>query len=201
MVKHGICMILGVLLSISLFSQADGKDCKGFFRWDVKTLTDRGGAELLQQKPADTAMLQLLSVHPPRHFFVLSKKDGRLPRFEDEKLVVKVVALIVSVKTERDQDLHITLQSPDSKDFMISEIPDPACRLFDTIPALREAYTKARMQLAPVTDLLNSTKKPVLVEITGVPFWDARHWWLRGCARNGRELHPVLSVKILPTNN
>jgi hypothetical protein len=195
--KGPLVCCLFLIFSTAVFSQGRDKDCNGFFRWDVKTLTDPGGVGLLSATISDEALSHLVLVHPPKHFFILSKKDGRLPRYHDESVAVKVVAIIVSVKTERDQDLHIFMKSPDSDKTMIGEIPYPGCPIFDSLPELRQVYTAARQQLQQVTDLLKSTNKPVKVEITGVPFWDARHWWLRGGARNGREIHPVLSVKIL----
>ena len=195
--NRGIVIFIGLLLTGSVFSQEGGKNCKGIFRWEVKTLTDIGGQELLSAGISDSALSQLVSVHPPKHFFVLSKKDGRLPRYPTERQLVRVVAIIKEVKTQADQDLHIVLKSPDSGDMMIGEIPDPECRIFDSLPELRTVYLEARRQLQQATDMIKATDKPVLVEITGVPFWDARHWWLRGCAHNGREIHPILSVKIL----
>ncbi len=198
MVKWIGLVVLGLMLSISVSSQESGTDCKGFFRWDVKTLTDRGGVDLLSAKISDSTLSQMVSVHQPEHLFILSKKDGRLPRFEVEKQVVKAVVLIMNVRIQRDMDMHLILKSPDSDQTMIGEIPDPDCRIFDSLPELKTAFSRARQQIVQVADQIKLTGKPVLVEITGIPFWDARHWWLRGCARNGRELHPVLSVKILP---
>jgi len=163
----------------------------------VKTLTDSGGVVLLSARIYDSTLAHLVSVHPPKHFFILSKKDSRLPRYETEKYLVKVVAIIQEVKVQKDQDLHIILKSPDSDDTMIGEIPDPGCRVFDSLPGLRAVFQKARQELELAGIPGKTSGKQVLVEITGVPFWDARHWWLRGCARNGREIHPILSVKIL----
>lgn len=197
-VKQWIVWILLLVVSIPVNAQVTGKDCNGMFRWDVKTLTDPGGAAMISADITGSTLSELVSVHPPKHFFIFSKKDGHLPRYDDEKILVRIKAYIVSIKTERDQDVHITLQSPGSSQTMIAEIPDPGCRIFDTLPGIRKSFTEARHQLQPVVTQLEKTKKPVLVEITGVPFWDARHWWLRGCAKNGREIHPVLSVKILP---
>jgi hypothetical protein len=197
MVKLVSIFLSGIFLSLAGFSQGAGMNCKGIFRWEVKTLTDPGGVELLSAKPSESMVSQLVSVHPPKHFFVLSKNDDRLPRYPEEKQVVKVVGFIVKVKTEHDMDQHIVIKSPDADVTMIGEIPDPGCRIFDSLPALRKAYSEARHQLKQVTDKMEATDMPVLVEITGVPFWDARHWWLRGCAHNGSEIHPVLSVKIL----
>ncbi|MFZ4522529.1 MAG: hypothetical protein ACOYNC_12545 [Bacteroidales bacterium] len=198
MLKGILILALGIFITTYLAAQEAGKDCRGFFRWEVKTLTDSGGVSLLSARSADSTITHLVSVHPPKRFFILSKKDGSLPRFKEENQVVRVVAIIGKVKTERDRDIHIILRSIDSEDTMIGEIPDPDCRIFDSLPALKIAYTKARKELQQVRDLIGKTKDPVLVEITGIPLWDARHWWLRGCARNGRELHPILSLKILP---
>ncbi|MCX6305788.1 MAG: hypothetical protein NT040_12565 [Bacteroidetes bacterium] len=190
--------ILGWLFLITGFSQVKGNACKGFFRWEVKTLTDSGGIDLLSARISDSRLTDLVAVHPPKHFFILSTNDGRLPRYDDEKQQVKVVAMIVSVKTEHDRDLHIVLKAPGADVSMIGEIPDPDCRIFDSLPALRHAYEKARREMQVAAGQLRATGEPVMVEITGVPFWDARHWWLRGCAKNGREIHPILSVKTLP---
>ena len=174
MVKGVLLLVLGLLVTFSLVAQETGNECRGFFRWDVKTLTDSGGVSLLAVNFSDSTITKLVSVHPPKHFFILSKKDGRLPRFEDENQVVKVLALIGAVKTERDRDIHIILKSIDSGDTMIGEIPDPDCRIFDSLPALKNAYVKARKELQQVTDLVGKTKDPVIVEITGVPLWDAQ---------------------------
>lgn len=197
MVKFCCLLFLGLLLSQALFSQERDMECKGFFRWDVKTLTDKPGIDLLSAIVHNSSFDLLVSERPPSHLSVLSAKDGRLPRFDDEQQVVKVVAFIQKVKIQKDRDLHILLKSTDTNKSMIGEIPDPECGIFDAIPELRRTYAEARRQLQQVTDQINTNHKPVLVEITGVPFWDARHWWLRGCARNGREIHPILFIKIL----
>ena len=38
--------------------------------------------------------------------------------------------------------------------------------------------------------------KPILVELTGVGFFDTVHGQ-KGMASNGREIHPVLSMKLI----
>jgi hypothetical protein len=195
-ILKSVCLFIMFVLAISsLFAQ--DTECHGLFRWEVKTLTDPGGSELLKTGLTGSTVSQLLAVQPPKHFFIFSAKDAALPRYESEKQVVRIRAFVVSVKTERDRDLHIILKSPDSDETMIGEIPDPDCAIFDSLPELKMQYKAARVQLKLVREQLEAIRQPVLVEITGVPFWDARHWWLRGCAKNGREIHPVLSVKIL----
>ena len=178
-------------------SQEQSKECKGFFRWDVKTLTDKQGIDLLSEVPADSTISQLVSVKPPVRMFVLSKQDGRLPRFVSEKHLVKVIAYIEKMNIQADQDFHIVLRSPDSKASMIGEVPDPNCPYLSEFPVLRERFRTARIQGDSVWQQLKDTKKPVLVEVTGVPFWDAPHFWIRGSSKRGREIHPILSIRIL----
>jgi len=196
MLKFFVILLFGLIGSVSVFSQGT-KDCKGFFRWDVKTLTDAAGKGLPDSLVHDTSISALVSVHPPKHFCILSGRDGSLPRFDDEKKLVRIIAGIVSVTTEHDQDLHIVIRSVDGNDMMVGEIPDPDCRIFDSLPVLRNIYRQARLQLKEATGLAEASGNPVTVEVTGVLFWDARHWWRRGSAKNGREIHPVLSVRLL----
>jgi hypothetical protein len=185
------------LFAITGCSQSKVKECNGFFRWDVKTLTDKGGLDLLSETPLDSTISELIKIHPPVHMFVLSKKDGRLPRFDSEKHLVRVFAIIEKINIEADEDYHVVLRSPDSKASMIGEIPDPDCPDLSTFPALKAKYRTARNQADSVWQQLKKTKTPVLVEITGVPFWDAPHFWIRGSSRTGREIHPVLNIRIL----
>jgi hypothetical protein len=178
-------------------TQEKPKECNGFFRWDVKTLTDNNGTDLLPYPPLDSTISQLVSVQPPERMFVLSKKDGRLPRFSSEKYLVRVIAFIDKIKIQGDQDFHIVLRSPDSKASLIAEIPDPDCPSLSAFPGLKEKFRTVRNQADSVRQLLKKTKTPVLVEVTGVPFWDAPHFWVRGSSRTGREIHPILNIRIL----
>ena len=184
-------------LSMTGCTQAQEKECRGKFRWDVKTLTDDKGIDLLSLIPSDSTISQLVSVQAPLRMFVLSEKDGRLPRFHNEKHLVKVIAVVERMNIQADQDYHIILRSPDSKASMIGEIPDPDCSYLSAFPTLREKYRSVRNQGEALECLLNETKKPVLVEVIGVPFWDAPHFWLRGSSKTGREIHPILNIRIL----
>jgi hypothetical protein len=185
------------LLTTSGCTQSKEKECNGFFRWDVKTLTDSGGMDLLSESPADSAISQLVLIKPPVRMFVLSKKDGRLPRFDSEKHLVRVFAMIEKINIEADEDYHVVLRSPGSKASMIGEIPDPDCPDLSAFPALKEKYRNARIQADSIWQQLKNNKKPLLVEITGVPFWDAPHFWIRGSSRTGREIHPIINIRIL----
>jgi hypothetical protein len=179
------------------YTQEETKECDGFFRWDVKTLTDNNGIDLLSRSPLDSTISQLVSVRPPVRTFVLSKKDGQLPRFSTEKYIVRVIAYIEKIKIQGDRDYHVVLRSPDSKSSMIAEIPDPDCSYLSGFPVLKDKFRSVRNQGDSVLAQLKKSKKPVLVEITGVPFWDAPHFWVRGSSKTGREIHPVLNIRIL----
>ena len=138
-------------LSMTGCTQAQEKECRGNFRWDVKTLTDDKGIDLLSLIPSDSTISQIVSVQAPVRMFVLSEKDGRLPRFDSEKHLVKIIALVEKMNIQADEDYHIVLRSPDSKASMIGEIPDPGCAIFDSLPRLKMTYRESRAQLKRVT--------------------------------------------------
>jgi hypothetical protein len=173
-----------------------GKSCPGVFRWNVKTLTDAIGEQVLFSKVDDTSVKELVTAKRPKGLCLLSFKGGKTPRREDESQMVKVRAFVTGYNIQRDQDYHILISTNDGAK-MVCEIPDPDCSLFATNPTLASVFRRAREDFSHVISRLSESSRPVEVEMVGVPFWDARHWWLRGTAKNGRELHPVISVKIL----
>ena len=97
---------------------------------------------------------------------------------------------------EGDHDYHIVLESPDSVSSIIGEIPDPDCIYLTDFPVQKKKFSMVRSQGDAILNILKETKKPVLVEVTGIPFWDAPHFWIKGSSATGREIHPVLEIKI-----
>jgi predicted phosphodiesterase len=172
------------------------KKCRGYFRWDVKTLTDPLGEKVLSTACVDTTIEDLVSAKRPGGMCLLSAKAARMARRVDEMQLVRVRAWVRRYNIQRDQDYHILVSSGEGTQ-MVCEIPDPRCEVFTGFPGLADIFKNARDEFSPVITRLNTENQPVEVELIGVPFWDARHWWLRGTAKNGRELHPVISVKIL----
>ena len=178
------------------FTQTTPTIC-GTWRWDVKTLTDKGGIDLLSKQPYHTTIDQLVTVQPPKVLHASSPSDGKLPRYTREKQVVEIIAYVTEIKSEDDNDLHFVLQSLTSKNTMVGEIPDPACPDFDTNSVLREHFQKTREAGIKVKDLLKQSNKPVKVKITGIPFWDGVHSTRpTGASKYFREIHPILSIEI-----
>ncbi len=191
------CFTFFLFHSVNTFSQDKSVVCHGRFRWSVKTLVDSGGIEMLTMAPSDTSFDAFVKIKPDRKLGIFSKKDGRLPRLPDEKHVVRLKAYIESIKEMGDKDFHIVLKSTTSDAHMVAEVPDPQCYQLKHLPALQQRYSEARMEGERVKKLIKELKQPVLVEITGVPFWDARHWWLHGSSKTGREIHPVLEIRLI----
>jgi hypothetical protein len=178
------------------FSQQKSK-C-GQWRWDVKTLTDKDGAALLKAKPVAREFRQFLSATAPRHLDKKSESDKTQPRFTSEKMVVEITAYITSMTiTADDHDFLLIVKSPISDETMFAELPDPDCATFDKFPALRAHFKQTWKQLSELMDKISKDSKPLKVKITGVPFWDAIPGE-RGGSSNGFEIHPVLSVTLLP---
>jgi hypothetical protein len=70
---------------------------------------------------------------------------------------------------------------------MIAEIPAPECAVGT---GLEKQYRAARQ-------VVGNIKPGSMVEIVGVGFFDFMHEQ-SGAAPNGIELHPVLSIQVLP---
>ena len=149
----------------------------GLYRWPVKTLADPD-VEDIHWEPIDTTVAHLMELPRP-------DQRRRLHRSTYELYVFRVQAVVAAVHLQVDQDLHVLLRDPDDpKIRMIAEVPSPLC----ASGAEEASFTRARKTALSI----RRRRKPVLVEVTGVGFFDALH--KRGASRNGFELHPVLSL-------
>lgn len=153
----------------------------GFDRWSVKTLTDRD-RKRVDFKPVDTEVAKLVRI---RIHEIPYPDDGRI---EPEELhVYKLRARLIEIRPEKDRDLHLLLTDladPDSR--MVAEIPDADCAKGS---GYEEPFRQARAALSQIR--LGS-----VIEIVGVGFFDYLHE-ARGAAKNGFELHPVLSLRLI----
>ncbi|MGE5413892.1 MAG: hypothetical protein ACM3NW_06945 [Syntrophomonadaceae bacterium] len=150
----------------------------GLYRWPVKTLADRDAGSI-HWAPIDTTIAHLLELPRP-------ERRRRLERTTYELYVFRVRAILAAVRPQVDQDIHLLLRDPDDpSQRLIAEIPSPLC----ASDKAEEADFDAARKLARA---IRRRKKPVLVEVTGVGFFDALH--KRGSSHNGFEIHPVLQL-------
>jgi len=195
--KTNVKNVFVVLLLAScsmMFAQQVPNKC-GTWRWNVKTLTDKGGIDLLSKTPISTTIDKLVIVKPLKTLKESSPSDGKTPRYAREKQVVEIFAYVTKIIKEDDRDLHLVLKSLTSDKTMVGEIPDPTCPDYDSIPSLREYFKQTRDDGMKVWDLLKQTKNPVKVKITGVPFWDGVHANSpTGASKYFREIHPILTI-------
>ena len=193
--KFGI-LVLFLVISFIVSAQKHHPTKCGKWRWDVKTLTDQDGAALLSKTSMLSSIDSLVKEKPPKVLNSTSHSDGKKPRYSNENQVVEISAIVTIVKIEtEDSDLHFVLKSPDSKNTMIGEIPDPTCPTFDKFPSLRDHYTKTRQDGNTIWEKLKKTHKPVKVKITGVPFWDgAQKNKPVGSSKYYRDIHPILTI-------
>jgi hypothetical protein len=155
----------------------------GLYRWPVKTLTDLDAASV-HWTPIDATVRHLETLQRP-------EPVHRKRRTTYEFYVFRVRAVLAAVHTMVDQDLHLLLRDPnDPKVQMIAEIPSPLCA---SGTQQTSAYTAARK--VAVSLRRRSRREGVLVEVTGVGFFDALH--KRGSSHTGVELHPVLQIAVM----
>jgi hypothetical protein len=167
-----------VLLSSSLLAQVRTGQC-GYDRWPVKILGDKDCGRVNFQ-PVDTSIAKLGAI--PIHE-IPYPYDRRI---EPEELVVyRVKARLLRVQREKDSDMHLLLGDADESDKrMIAEIPAPECA---EGTGHEQEYQAAR-------NTLTSIRPNSIIEIVGVGFFDFLHEQ-HGGAKNGLELHPVLSIR------
>ena len=185
------------VVAIHSFAQQKSLQC-GQWRWDVKTLTDKDGAALLKAQPKAMEFDRILFSMPPRTLDKKSATDKVQPRFPSEKEVLEFTAYITTINiTEDDHDFRIVLKSPGSDNTMLGELPNPDCATFSRFPEQRANFKQTWEQLSAIMTRISGDSKPVKVKITGVRFWDAPTGE-RGANISGLEIHPVLSVIVIP---
>jgi hypothetical protein len=115
---------------------------------------------------------------------------------KSETTVFEIEAYVIEYKKESDRDYHVVIEDPVTEETMVVEIVDQDCpdidntSRYDLFKEVRDWFTK---NFHP-TSTFKTTKKKV--KLTGVGFFDYLHGQ-RGMAPNGREIHPVLSIKAI----
>jgi hypothetical protein len=118
--------------------------------------------------------------------------------FTEEFQTYEVIGRIVTVRAEDDHDYHVALADPsDTAATVVTELADPACQGAASSP-YRTFLVNARSSFA---DLLGgrspNTLVGMLVRVRGVGFFDFDHGQT-GRSRSCIELHPVISIELLP---
>jgi hypothetical protein len=143
----------------------------GVERWTVKTLQDR--PVLI---PAQPTTIGFLTSRPAP----ASPPDSRLPF---ERHIFTVVARVVLIRHEADDDFHVVLS--DGRRTMITESPAPSCD--------SRAFPVRRAQMAAARRALRVCST---ARVTGVAFFDYEHGQT-GVAPNAIELHRILGFRCL----
>ena len=198
MQNRKIILIILLWVVAGSFAMAQQKPLQcGNWRFDVKTLTDKGGFVLLNKTPMPTELDRVITQQPPKALNRSSAADGKLPRYPMENDVVEFTAYVTSATISTDDhDFRLVLKSPSSESTMLGESPDPQCPVFNNFPKLREAFTKTGNDIRTVMDLLKKNNMPVKVRITGVTFWDSPGSQ-QGADPSGLEIHPILKVSVI----
>jgi hypothetical protein len=159
-------------------------------RWTIKTLTDPDASSISMTAVRKTSIEALRRLKATA---ALGKSTPRIA--PTEKTVFRVDALLMSMKLEGDDDIHMVVADPVVGGSMIVEFPGAGC--VGTVGA--SLMSKAKAALAAACGPLPKTSKFVALQgratIDGVGFFDFLHHQ-GGVAPNGIELHPVLRINI-----
>lgn len=175
-------LLLGALLSVAgavaVCGQAVPRQC-GYDRWPVKILNDKD-RNRVNFTPEETTVTKLSAI--PIHEIPYPRDKRIAP---EELKTYKLRATLIQVRKEKDSDLHLIIADLDHPEIrMIAEIPAPECA---EGTGREESYRRAREAMARIS-------KGEVIEIVGVGFFDFIHTQIGG-AKNGIELHPVLTIK------
>jgi len=164
----------------------------GTERWAVKTLSDPDSAGV-NFSPRPVTVAWLTSRPAPQ----VLPEDSRIAPLEFQAFTVR--AHLIGVKEEDDRDFHLLLADiEDPSSTMIAEIPSGECSAACSsryASSFEDARREVESQLGMPADRFTDTRGDVIVDVTGIAFFDFFHRQ-RGVAPNAIELHPVLSIRF-----
>jgi len=185
--RHQLFALFGVLLLTILPVVTPAQAACGEERWDIKTGTDPGAADI-SLDPRATTVHQLVHRTRPVHIH-----DNHLRQTTTEKKVWQVDCEVIGYVSEDDSDIHVAIWDLHTHETMIVEFPDPDC-VQDSVWLDQIRQSRADFQ-SVITNVPGEFKQDQRrAKITGVGFFDFRHHQ-RGLAKNAIELHPVLSIE------
>ena len=177
------CSSLSVSLALLLCTAgaAGAQSRCGVERWPVKIAAD-DDASRVDTLPVATTVAELVQIPRPGGTFDSRRRVGPI-----ELHVFVLRARLARVIVEDDSDLHLVLRDlEDDRKTLVAEIPHPGCTADRVLGARFEAARQA----------LRRVPRDGLVEVIGIGFFDSLHGQ-SGMARNGFELHPVLSLRSI----
>ena len=206
-------LLTSVALALTFWSlslgQAYAQACGGVERWAVKMGSDPAADEI------DIGNVQAITIDELNNLAdsrdEISQGDNET-RLAGEKQVYRVRGVLRLFKDEDDSDYHLVI-ADDSLNFtkggsrsrptgtsFIAEIPDPKCFMGKHAQISRRSIwegrireTRDRFELSFPGGEGADEVRNMPVTLVGVAFFDRDHGQI-GRARNGFELHPVLSI-------
>lgn len=182
-------LVAGVKAKTPQAAQTSQEPCnEGADRWAVKTLTD-SSAKKIRLTAIKSSVLEMRSFRPGR------KISGKTPRFAEEFKTYEIICRIPEYLREDDGDFHLVLADtlyPDST--IIGEIPNPLCPTVQKSSQINKIASAAAYFVENVKAKGAGKIKPGIYKVKGVCFYDRVHGQ-KGGAKNGIELHPILSIK------
>lgn len=179
-----------ILLSLSIAFTINAQDCGGK-RWDVKTLSDFDTAYVDFKNVVSTTIHQQINLPKPA--------GENTFRMQSEDTVYSLTGYVVAYKKqEDDKDIHIVIQDPKTKETMVAEVICSECcsvkktSRYQQFKEVDEWFTE---NIGTPKTAFTYPLRPKLVTLTGVGFFDKQHGQ-KGMALNGREIHPVLSIRL-----
>jgi len=174
----------------------------GSWRRKVKVLEDFEFDQLIKRKNATiTSVHELVNLTPPDTLRP-GMPDAERGRYVDESDVVLVNANLLRYRIdERDQDIDIVLEDPQTKETMVAHIPQPCCEDLARNTALQTRFVLIRnwfvdsVAHGKISNKYRKLPKGTQFKVVGVPLWDAfdpAEQGKGGAAHNYRTIQPVV---------
>ena len=170
----------------------------GTERWKVKTLTDSTVGNI---DPAE--------ITKTINWFRTRTRPESLPNTRRlvgiETMTFKVKGRVVAFKREGgshgDRDFHVVIaQLNNPSKTMVVEFADPECASVcgsEFLSQIKQARQDFIDQVGQPTGTFKEPDERIVIEVIGIGFFDRLHGQ-RGMAPSGIEIHPVLSMRVIP---
>lgn len=185
--------IAGFLLSFLCALTACAQDC-GEYRWKIKTLSDADTVHIRFNQVIQSSVHEQANLNRPKAKFAR--------RLKSEITVYSINCYLIGYKNEKDKDIHLILQDPVTYETMVAEILSPLCLDVKRTGRYRQVlnlYKWFKENVGIPRSSFTYLREKKAITLTGVGFWDSLHK-SKSRAPNGREIHPVLSMRHARVN-